>query len=114
MSERALAFVEEWVSEHVTAADHAGADDTARAKALANRCVADASLAGIPAAEIGEAIDDLPAFIGGAIAEAGERDAHGKEFETDEEIEVLVNPDGFENAAEDAAEDEDDEDQKVR
>jgi len=77
-------------------------------KALANRCVADANLAGIPAAEIGEAIDDLPAFIGGAIEEASERDAHGKEFETDEEIEVLANPDGFENAAEDAAEDDDD------
>ncbi len=114
MSERALAFVEAWVSEHVTAADHAGADNTARAKTLANRCVADASLVGIPAAEIGEAIDDLPAFIGGAIAEASERDVHAKEFETDEEIEVLVNPDGFENAAEDAAEDDDDKSQKDR
>jgi hypothetical protein len=107
MSERALAFVEEWISEHVTSADHAGADDTARAKALANRCLADANLAGIPATEIGEAIDDLPAFIGGTIAEASERDVHAEEFETDEEIEVLVNPDGFENAAEDAAEDDD-------
>jgi hypothetical protein len=112
MSERALAFVEEWISGNVTAADHAGADDTARAKALASRCLADASLAGIPATEIGEAIDDLPAFIGGAIEEASERDAHAKEFETDEEIDVLVNPDGVENAAEDAAEDDDDEGQK--
>jgi hypothetical protein len=108
MSERALAFVEEWVS------DHAGADDTARAKALADRCLADASLAGIPTTEIDEAIDDLPAFIGGTIEEASERGAHAKEFETDEEIEVLVNPDGFENAAEDAAEDDNDKGQKGR
>ena len=114
MSERALAFVEEWVSEHVTAVDHAGADDTAQAKTLADRCLADANLAGIPATEIGEAIDDLPAFIGGAIEEASERDAHGKEFETDEEIDVLVNPHGFENAVEDAAEDDDDKGQKGR
>jgi hypothetical protein len=109
MSERALAFVEEWISDHVTAADAAG--NEARAKALANRCLADANASGIPASEIGDAIDDLPAFISGAIEEAGERKAHAGEFETDREIELLVNPDLFENAEEDAAEDEDDEKQ---
>jgi hypothetical protein len=100
MSERALAFVEEWISENITAADAAG-----DAQALANRCLADAGAKRITASEIGDAIDDLPAFIGGAIKEAGERDAHGKEFETDQEIELLVDPDKFDNAAEDAAED---------
>jgi hypothetical protein len=110
MSERALGFVEEWISEHVTAADAAG-DSEARAKALANRCLADANARGISASEIGEAIDDLPAFISGAIAEAGEREAHAAEFETDQEIELLVNPDNFENVAEDAAEDDDDQKQ---
>lgn len=110
MSERALGFVEEWISEHVTAADAAG-DSEARAKALANRCLADANAQGISASEIGEAIDDLPAFITGAIAEAGEREAHAAEFETDQEIELLVNPDNFENVAEDAAEDDDDQKQ---
>ncbi|HUC50631.1 MAG TPA: hypothetical protein VMA30_14710 [Xanthobacteraceae bacterium] len=106
MSERALGFVEEWISENVTAADAAG-DGAARAKALAGRCLADANAQGIPASEISDAIDDLPAFIAGAIEEASERKEHGSEFETDQEIEVLVNPDGFENAAEDAAEDDD-------
>jgi hypothetical protein len=104
MSERALAFVVEWISQNVTAADAAG-DAQARAKALASRCLADAGAKGITASEIGDAIDDLPAFIGGAIKEAGERDTHGKEFETDQEIELLVDPDKFDNAAEDAAED---------
>jgi hypothetical protein len=113
MSERALAFVEEWISEHVTGADADAADGSngARAKALANRCLADASTGGIPAAEISEAIDDLPAFIAGAIEEAKERDDHATGFETDQEIELLVNPDKFGNAVEDAEEDEDDQKQ---
>lgn len=110
MSERALGFVEEWISENVTAGDAAG-DAQVLAKTLANRCLADANAQGIPASEIGEAIDDLPAFIAAAIEEAGERKAHAAEFELDEEAEVLVNPDSFENAVEDAAEDEDDEKQ---
>jgi hypothetical protein len=111
MSERALGFVEEWVSENVTAADPAAGDTEARAKALASRCLADAGAEGIPASEIGEAIDDLTAFIAGAIEEANERKAHASEFETDKEIELLVNPDSFENVEEDAAEDEEDEKQ---
>lgn len=108
MSERALGFVEEWISENVSAADHRPEGDNSRAKALASQCLAAANAQGISQSEIGEAIDDLSVFIAGAIEEASERDTHAKEFETDEEIEVLVNPDGFENAAEDAAEDADD------
>jgi hypothetical protein len=112
MSERALAFVDEWISEHVTPADGAAAGGNGgRAKALANRCLADAAVEGIPASEIADAIDDLPAFIGGAIEEAGERQAHASNFVTDQEIELLVNPDNFENAVEDTEEDEDDQKQ---
>jgi hypothetical protein len=112
MSERALAFVEEWIAENVTAADDgAAAGNGARATALANRCLADASVKGIPASEIADAIDDLPAFIGGEIGEAGERQAHASNFVTDEEIELLVNPDNFENAVEDAEDDEGDQKQ---
>jgi len=110
MSERALAFVEEWISAHVTAADGAAASGNgARAKALADRCLADAAIEGIPASEIAEAIDDLPAFIAAEIEEAGERQEHASTFETDQEIELLVNPDNFENAVEDAAEEDEDE-----
>ena len=51
MSERALAFVEEWVSDHVRAEDKSG-DEPARAKALADRCRAAAATQGITANEI--------------------------------------------------------------
>jgi hypothetical protein len=92
MSERALAFVEEWVSDHVSAEDKSG-DEQARARALADRCRADAGAQGITANEIGEAIDDLTAFMAGAIEEAAERE---------------VDVEGVENAEEDALEDEED------
>ena len=61
MSERALAFVDEWVSGHVRAEDADG-DIEARARTLASQCLADAGNKGIPASEIDEAIDDLPEF----------------------------------------------------
>jgi hypothetical protein len=110
MSERALAFVEEWVSDHVRAED-AGANIDARAKALADQCLAAADKAGIPAAEIGEAIDDLPDFMIGAIEEAEERDEHAHRWETDKEAAELVDPQAIEDAEEDALDDEDDEKQ---
>ena len=69
MSERALGFVEEWISENVSAADQRPDGDDSRAKALASQCLAAANAQGISQSEIGEAIDDLPAFIAGAIAE---------------------------------------------
>ena len=111
MSERALAFVEEWIAGHVTAKDAAG-DIKARAKALADQCLADASKGGVPASEIGEAIDDLPDFMVGAIEEAEERDEHADRFETDKEAAELVDPQAIEDAEEDAREDEDDDEKQ--
>jgi hypothetical protein len=108
MSERALAFVDEWVSGHVRAQDADG-DIDARAKALADQCLADAGKKGIPASEIGEAIDDLPDFMIGAIEEAEERDEHAHQFESDKEAAELIDAQAVEDAEEDAAEDEEDE-----
>ena len=108
MSERALAFVEEWVSDHVRAEDKSG-DEQARASALADRCRADAGAQGISANEIGEAIDDLTAFMIGAIEEAAERKAHAERTEDVEPVPDLVDVEGVENAEEDALEDEEDE-----
>jgi hypothetical protein len=107
MSERALAFVDEWVSGHVHADDAEG-DIEARAKILAGQCLADASKAGIPASEVSEAIDDLPDFILGAIEEAEDREEHAERKESDKEAAELVDPDAIEDAEEDALEDEED------
>lgn len=106
MSERALAFVDEWISGHIHAQDPGG-DIEARAKTLASQCLADASKKGIPASEIGEAIDDLPSFLIGAIEEAEERDEHAHRWETDKEAAELVDPQAIEDAEEDALDDED-------
>ena len=84
MSERALAFVEEWVSDHVHAADGAPAGVGSQAKALASQCLAEASAQGIPQGEIRESIDDLQEFMEGALEEARERKAHGAGEEGDE------------------------------
>jgi hypothetical protein len=105
MSERALAFVEEWIADHITAKDAQG-DIEARAKALADRCLGDAGKAGITATEIGDAIDDLPDFILGAIEEAEDREEHADEDEDIKEASELVDADGIKNAEEDAIEDE--------
>jgi hypothetical protein len=111
VSERALAFVEEWIADHVTAKDAEG-DIKARAKALADQCLADANKGGVPASEIGEAIDDLPDLMIGAIDEAQERDEHADRFETDKEAAELVDPQAIEDAEEDALEDEDDDEKQ--
>jgi hypothetical protein len=111
VSERALAFVEEWIADHITAEDAEG-DTEARAKALADQCLADASKGGIPASEIGEAIDDLPDFMAGAIEEAEERDEHAHGWESDKEAAELVDPQAIEDAEEDALEDEDDDEKQ--
>ena len=108
MSERALAFVEEWTSDHVRADDKSG-DEPARASALAANCLADASAKGITANEIGEAIDDLTAFMIGAIEEAAERKVHAEQAEDPKPVPDLVDVEGIENAEEDALEDEEDE-----
>jgi hypothetical protein len=107
MSERALAFVDEWVSDHVRAEDAEG-DIEERAKALASQCLADAGKDGIPASEIGEAIDDLSDYMLGAIEEAEDREDHAERPESDKEAAELVDPDAIENAEEDALEDEED------
>jgi len=108
MSERALAFVEEWVSGHVRAEDKSGGEQ-ARGKALADRCRADAAAQGITANEIADAIDDLPAFMVGAIEEAAERKAHAEQAEDVKPVPDLVDVEGVKNAEEDALEDEEDE-----
>ena len=107
MSERALAFVDEWISGHIHAQDSDG-DIEARAKALASQCLSDASKKGIPVSEIGEAIDDLPSFLIGAIEEAEEREEHADRWETDKEAAELVDPQAIEDAEEDALDDEED------
>ena len=76
MSERALAFVEEWTSENIRAEAGGPQGDNSQAKTLALRCLADAKAKRISADEIGESIDDLNEFMAGAIAEANEREAH--------------------------------------
>jgi hypothetical protein len=111
VSERALAFVEEWIADHITADDAEG-DIEARAKMLAGQCLADASKEGIPASEIGEAIDDLPDFMTGAIEEAEEREEHAHRKESDKEAAELVDPQAIEDAEEDALEDEDDDEEQ--
>ena len=111
MSERALAFVEEWVADHITAED-AKDDIEARAKALADHCLADASKKGITPSEIGEAINDLPDFMVGAIEEQEDREEHADEDEDIKEASELVDPESIKNAEEDALEDEDDEDEE--
>ncbi len=90
-------------NSHVRAEDKSG-DEQARAKALADRCRADAGAHGIPANEIADAIDDLTEFMTGAIEEAAERKAHAEETE-----DVTPVPDLVENAEQDALEDEEDE-----
>jgi hypothetical protein len=83
MSERALEFVELWVSEHITPAS-----DPSQAKALAAGCLQAAKADGIPQAEVEEAFDDLAGFIAGEIAEAKERE--GKTPTSEEEIAETV------------------------
>jgi hypothetical protein len=109
MSERALAFVDEWVSGHVRA-DDADGDIEARARTLASQCLADAGNKGIPASEIDEAIDDLPEFMIGAIEEAEEREDHAHRQESDKEAAELIDAQAVEDAEEDALEDEEEDD----
>lgn len=94
MSERALEFVEQWVTDHVSSAN-----DPSQARALAGACSAAAAAEDIPSVEIAEAFDDLAAFIAGEIAEAKER---AEPAPTDEEVIAEV----VEREAEDLEEDE--------
>jgi len=114
MSERALAFVEEWVSDHVRAADGAPAGAGSQAKALARQCLADASAQGIPQSEIRESIDDLQEFMEGALEEAHERKAHraGKEDHEGEGDEEEEGDDEDEDDEDDDEEDDDEDDEE--
>jgi len=87
MSQRALEFVETWVSENIKATgdeadgDKPEADNTAAAAALAAQCLKAARAEGIPQSEIQEAFDDLTAFIAGEIEEANDRAAETEDAE---------------------------------
>jgi hypothetical protein len=114
MSERALAFVEEWVSDHVHAGEAPGGAGSP-AKALGHQCLADAS-AGISSGEIGESIDDLEDFMAGALEEANERKAHRSGKEEDEgengEDDEGDEDDDEEDDDDDEDDDEDDEEKE--
>ncbi|MGO9359684.1 MAG: hypothetical protein ACLP1D_18810 [Xanthobacteraceae bacterium] len=73
MSERALEFVETWVSENIYSNSSAPKVDSSGAEALAARCRAAANAAGIADAEISEQFDSLAAFITGQIQEAADK-----------------------------------------
>jgi hypothetical protein len=75
MSDRAVEFVESWVSEHI-AEDAQLGDAAVRAEGLAVQCLAAAADEGISSFEIGETFDNLTAFIAGEIEEAKNRQAH--------------------------------------
>lgn len=74
MSERAIAFVDTWVSENVNAEGYQADGDMTEARNFAERCLADAVAAGIPAAEVNDAFEDLADFISGEIEEANDRE----------------------------------------
>jgi hypothetical protein len=84
MSERALEFVETWVSEKIEEMKALPEQDDEKAlKALADECLRDALEEDIPASEIAEAFDDLAEFIGGEIEEERERREGGEKDEVD-------------------------------
>jgi hypothetical protein len=85
MSERALEFVETWVSEKIEEEGYPDENDEAVAKAWAAECLEAANEEGIPSEEIGEAFDDLAEFIEGEFEEARERENQEDEEDDDEE-----------------------------
>lgn len=72
MSERALEFVETWVTDNIYPGGAPPKVDSAGAAALAASCRAGANAAGISDSEIDEQFDDLTAFIAGQIEEAAD------------------------------------------
>ncbi len=101
MSERALEFVEFWVTEKI---EHEGVPEdgvASPAKRWAVECVEAAGEEGIPASEIAEAFDSLEEFIDGEIAEAKDREEDEDEDE-----------DGEEDELDDDDDDEEDDDEK--
>jgi hypothetical protein len=82
MSERIIAFVENWVSENIHAEGYPAEGDDTQAKGFAAQCRAEALEAGIPASEIDDEFDDLTAFMSGQIQETNEREA-GRQIDKD-------------------------------
>ena len=74
MTERAIAFVESWVTENVGAESDQSNADNSQAQALAARCLNAAMAEGISQAEMAAAFEDLTTFMAGEIAEANDRE----------------------------------------
>ena len=71
MSERAIAFVEEWVSESIHAEGYEP-EDHSQAAAFAAQCLASSKAEGITEAEMKHAFDDLTQFMAAAIETAND------------------------------------------
>jgi hypothetical protein len=76
MSERIIAFVENWVTENVHAEGYPAEGDLTQAKTFAAQCRAEALTSGIPAAEIDDEFDDIEAFMSVQIHDANDREVH--------------------------------------
>jgi predicted metal-dependent hydrolase len=74
MSERAIGFVEDWVSENIGAKGHQAESGNSQAKAFATQCLTAAAEEGISQSEIDAAFEDLTAFMAGQIEEANDRE----------------------------------------
>jgi hypothetical protein len=89
MSERALEFVETWVSEKIEEEGYPEESEESPAKEWAAECREAALQEGIPSSEIDEAFDDLAEFIDGELEEARERNEGEDEDELDEDEDEL-------------------------
>jgi hypothetical protein len=87
MSERALEFVETWVSEKIEREGHLEDGKASPAKEWAAECREAAMEAGIPSPEIDAAFDDLAEFIEGEIEGAREREEDEDDDDEDEDDE---------------------------
>lgn len=67
MSERAIAFVEGWVSDNIHATGYEPEGDSSQAAELAAECLTAAKAEGITDAEMKDAFDDLTQFMAGSI-----------------------------------------------
>jgi hypothetical protein len=73
MSERAIAFVEDWVSDNVHATGYLPEGDTAIPASLAEQCLSDAKAEGITEAEMKDAFEDLPSCMAAQIQDVNDR-----------------------------------------
>jgi hypothetical protein len=89
MSERAIGFVENWVTENIDAKSRQVDGFDLPAKELAARCLIAAKAQGISQSEIDDAFEDLTAFMAGQIEEAKDRE---KDREQDREEETPLAP----------------------